>query len=375
MEKSDVSATSTKHQRILETVREEIESGAFRPGDRLPSDAELVERFRASRPTIAKALQELERSGMVRRRPGSGTYVNPPTEESRIFGLLIPGLGETEIFEPICWAMARRAQELSHSLLWGASPSETIGDADRCADGALQACRQFVENRASGVFFAPLVVADHSGDINREIAETLQKADIPIVLLDRDIDRYPERSPFDLVGVDNRRAGFAMAKHLIEQGAQSLLFVAHRYAINTTEARIAGFLEALVACGVDFDPARIHRCDPGDREYIRQALETHQADGVVCGNDVAAAELIHALDAIGKQVPRDVLVGGIDDVKYAQLLRPPLTSVQQPCEAIGRAAIRAMLDRIEAPQEPPREILLHGRLVVRTSSQRSAATT
>ena len=80
---------------------------------------------------------------------------------------------------------------------------------------ASQACRQLIAKRVSGVFFAPLELTPQKDAINRSVAESLDKAGIPVVLLDRDLFSYPERSHYDLVGIDNRRAGYIVTKHLI----------------------------------------------------------------------------------------------------------------------------------------------------------------
>src|SRR5262245_60390642 len=110
----------TKQRHVFETVRRRIQSGDFKPGERIPSDSELVREFGVSRPTVAKALQELEQHGLVRRRAGSGTYVLNMNKDGLQFGLLIPELGTTEIFEPICAEIATSAQREGHSLVWGA---------------------------------------------------------------------------------------------------------------------------------------------------------------------------------------------------------------------------------------------------------------
>ncbi len=52
-----VSSGTTKHELMLETARDRIRSGQFRPGERMPTDAKLVREFNVSRPTVAKALQ------------------------------------------------------------------------------------------------------------------------------------------------------------------------------------------------------------------------------------------------------------------------------------------------------------------------------
>ena len=90
-----------------------LNSGRLKDGERLPSEIELVEQFATSRPTVARALRDLQNLGLVERKVGSGTYVRrsqKPADSWR-FGLLIPGLGSTEIFEPICGQLARSGPE------------------------------------------------------------------------------------------------------------------------------------------------------------------------------------------------------------------------------------------------------------------------
>ncbi len=97
-----------KHRRIFDHLFASIQSGELRPGDRLPSEAELGKLFAASRITVAKAVLDLQRMGLVSRRPGAGTHVLGQHQTTgRTFGLLIPELGLTEIFEPICHGMMR----------------------------------------------------------------------------------------------------------------------------------------------------------------------------------------------------------------------------------------------------------------------------
>jgi LacI family transcriptional regulator len=66
-------------------------------------------------------------------------------------------------------------------------------------------------------------------------------------------------------------------------------------------------------------------------------------------------------------VPHKVRVAGFDDVRYAELLSPSLTTIHQPCTDIGTIAMQVMLERIENPMLPPRDILVKPVLVVRKS--------
>ena len=111
-----------KYRDILEKVQEDIRSGRYLPGQRLPSEGELVRRYGASRMTVFRAMHELQTMGLVVRRVGSGSFVSQNSSpKSHVFGLLIPELGQTEIFEAICKGMMESQEASRHSLLWGKS--------------------------------------------------------------------------------------------------------------------------------------------------------------------------------------------------------------------------------------------------------------
>lgn len=95
-----------------------------------------------------------------------------------------------------------------------------------------------------------------------------------------------------------------------------------------------------------------------------------QPDAFLCANDITAISLIKTLGKLGKRVPRDLLVTGIDDVRLASIFSPSLTTVHQPCADIAKAAVAAMLQRLRDPALPPRQILLDAPLVERTSTSR-----
>ena len=104
------------------------------------------------------------------------------------------------------------------------------------------------------------------------------------------------------------------------------------------------------------------------REAARlHILREMRPEAFVCANDLTAARLMQTLANVGVSVPQEMRVVGIDDVKYAGLLPVPLTTQHQNCGDIGAAAMAAMLDRVEHPDMPTRDILLQTRTVVRES--------
>jgi DNA-binding LacI/PurR family transcriptional regulator len=353
-----------KHRRVFEHLLKSIQSGQLKPGDRLPSEAELGRMFEASRITVAKAVLDLQRMGLVTRRPGAGTHVQKAQQATgRTFGLLIPELGLTEIFEPICHGMMRSPFARPDALLWG-NASSSVRETAKEAE---QMVHSFIVQKVAGVFFAPLELTGEKEAVNRRIARALERAQIPVVLLDRCYTPYPERSTHDLVGVDNRRAGFVAASHLLVHGARRLVFLGEPNAANTVDARITGFYEALRTHSVIPDREAVWRGSPQDDAFVKQMLEVSRPEGIVCANDLTAARLMQVLLGLGVRIPEEIRIIGMDDVKYASLLPVPLTTIHQDCAGIGAVAMATMLERLEHPELPVRDVLVPTRLVVRRS--------
>lgn len=367
------------HRAIYEELLREIRNGQYQPGDRLPSEAVLCERFDASRITVAKAVQGLQRDGLVVRRPGSGTYIQRPQEQgSRQFGLLIPELGSTEIFEPICQGIMRSPLAKTHALIWGHSSEDEDG-RDQAAEAL---CRQFIQQRVDGVFFAPLEYIEGENMVNHRVVTSLQRANIPTVLLDRDYEVYPRRSNLDLVGIDNHRAGLILTQHLWVQGARRIVFVARKQSASTMVERLAGYYFGLNASGSEYR-GRVLFGDVTDQAFVRKLLETEQPDGIVCGNDLTAARLMRTLIDLSVRVPEQVRLAGFDNVSYAKFLPVPLTTIHQNCGELGEAAMMLMLERLRNPEHPAMDMRVRFELIVREScgvgrrpaAEKQAATT
>jgi GntR family transcriptional regulator, arabinose operon transcriptional repressor len=353
-----------KYREIIEKMQEDISTGHYKPGQRLPSETELVRRYGVSRMTVFRAMRDLQSLGIVSRRVGSGTFVSQRTDsESHVFGLLIPELGQTEIFEVICKGMMEAPQARRHSLLWGHATS----DEKEKEAVAEQLCHQFIAQRVSGVFFAPVEFTPTRSEANRRILAALDHARIAVVLLDRCIEPYPRRSNYDLVGIDNRRTAFLATEHLIRAGAKRIAFFARPNSAPTVDARIAGYREALQMLAKRPSRSIVSLGDASDAKFVKAILQKDRPDAFLCANDHTAGNLMHTLLSLGRRIPEDIRIVGIDDVKYARLLPVPLTTQHQPCRHMGRTALAVMLDRIANPSQPPRDVLLASRLVVRQS--------
>ena len=212
-----ISRSAPLYRQILDTLVREIESEQFKPNQKFPSEAALMRRFATSRITVGRAVRELQQKGLVERRAGSGTYVrgeSGPEGRALLLGLVIPDLGETEIFEPICQGIANSPEAANCGLLWPHSLAAGAGAEKQ----ALQLSEQCIAHKVSGAFFAPVELTASAAATNRRVLKMLDEAGIPVILLDRRPEDQPSRRRYDLVGIDNRRAGFLATEHLIRPG-------------------------------------------------------------------------------------------------------------------------------------------------------------
>jgi GntR family transcriptional regulator, arabinose operon transcriptional repressor len=357
----------TKHVPIFESLKQQIESGHYGNGRRLPSEMELAKRFGVSRPTASRALRDLQNLGIIERRAGSGSYLKPQaTTPAKVlkatFGLLVPGLGNTEIMDPICNEITRFSQSLGSAVLWGDTVvSPTTGE------DVIALCRQFIDRKVDGVFFAPIETIADRETLNTTVCSMLTEASIAVILLDRDVLEFPQRSRFDLVGIDNFTAGFTLTEHLIAHGNREFRFLARPHYPATTDLRLAGCKEAISRAGLVQGQPLAWFGDPTDPAFVREMLLLGSPHAVLCSNDQTAAKLIQTLSNMDVRLPRDVRVAGFDDISYATLLTMPLTTIHQPCREIGQAAVRTMQKRLHHPDRLPEQVLLPFTLVIRAS--------
>jgi LacI family transcriptional regulator len=355
-----------KFTKVFEALERAILEGRYANGKRLPSESELCQRFKVSRPTAARALRELQQMGVITRRAGSGSFLTPPSTDkpsgARSLGLFVPGLGNTEILSPICSEITRFAQGLGCSVVWGDATTPITS-----SDDALQLCNQYIDRPVNGVFFAPIESIPNRELWNRRLADAFIGRGIPIVLLDRDLGEFPSESEFDLIGIDNVAAGIVLTNHLLELGRVRICFVARPHFPSTTNLRLLGCREAIRAFGERPKYQLAHFGDPGDQRFVTQLMKVTAPDAIVCSNDQTAAILMRTLTQLHFSVPEQIAVVGFDDVEYATLLSPALTTIRQPCTEIARTAVRTLLERIDNPNLPPRHILHCSQLVVRQS--------
>lgn len=185
--------------------------------------------------------------------------------------------------------------------------------------------------------------------------------------------RRAEGIAADFIGIDDRAAGRELVEHLLGLGRTDIGFLRGPSTSSASRERFLGCIDALTAAGIELPDARVREVPltlTGGFEGV-QRLATQRdtlPTALVCGNDVIALGAIDAFADMGVRVPQDVAVVGYDDMPFASSRPIDLTTVHQPLRGLGGTAVRLLLERVEHPDLPPREVVLPHRLVVRSSS-------
>jgi len=185
-----------------------------------------------------------------------------------------------------------------------------------------------------------------------QMYEECKKVDIPIVL----IDSYINDNYFMNVGIDDERGAYLATKHLIDNGHRNIALVTGKIRSDgVVEKRFLGYKRALHEHGLFYNPDYVfeesvsyeHGVNAG-RRIAESAPEITAAFAVA---DMMAFGVIRGLQEAGKKVPRDVSVIGFDDISFAGVFLPPLTTVNQQIKRKGEMAARLLLDQIQGKRD------------------------
>ena len=192
---------------------------------------------------------------------------------------------------------------------------------------------------------------------------------VPLVLIDRGIAGLPA----NFVAVNDEKVGYLATRHLIESGYRRIAHI-HGPELSPGIQRFEGYRRALAEAGRPLLREYIvdsEEHDLGGYEPMMKLLSLNPRPDAVFGfNDPVAIGALKAILQSGLRVPQDVAIVGAGNFRHADLLRVPLSTVDQANTAIGEQAAKLVLKLIESKtQQAPKSILLEPSLIIRESSK------
>lgn len=345
-------ALPTKRDRITEIVRQWLNEGRYRPGDRFPSDQELAREFNVTHVTVRAALRPLVEARLIERRIGWGTVVADPLAPkpaareglAAAVGVAIPDTTHSffnEILRAIEAALHERQRPLVLGHTWDLpAREETILGA-------------WASQGLEHVIVAP------SGGCTATY-EALLRRGTRLVFVDRD------EPALDVAAVTSRdQQGAHEVSRRLFAGGGTVCHLAGPAGASTARARREGFAQAQREAGQKGNviPAGFYLED-GYRAMRTQLDQGPPPRAVFAANDPVAVGALRALAERGIEVPGDVRVAGYGDTDLARSF--DLTSVRQFPETMGSEAVRLLL----CPERPGRSssLVLEPEVVERGST-------
>ncbi len=269
----------------------------------------------------------------------------------KVIGVIIP-----DLLNPFFTGVVHGVE----AELYRAGYTLQVGHSDGLAE---REQNQFKLLRSEGVA-GLILIAGNKPTANYE---SLRPFGIPTVA----IDRSPGGLAVDLVCANNREGVRHAVSHLLSLGHREIAIINGPEGINVAYERLGGYQDALRSAGIPLvEPFIIHSDfrQQGGYEAMRRLLDLAKLPrAVVVANNLMTLGALQAINERGIRIPEDMAVVCFDDMPWATSLRPPLTSVAQPVQELGRTGAQLLLERIKDPKRPVRQVVLATRLIVRAS--------
>lgn len=283
-------------------------------------------------------------------------------KRARLVGLVLPEL-QNPIFPALAEVVGGALAQLRFTPVLCASGPNGLSEADYV--------NMLLDQHASGVIFAGGNFAE--ADSSHEHYRLLRERALPVVLVNACSDdlAFPQVSTDDAVAVEQAFS------HLHALGHQAIGMVLGPEDHMPSRLRLGAFAALVRRLGVaNADvPALVERVpfslEAGHAGGAR--LVERGATGIICASDPLALGAVRAVRRLGRRVPQDISVVGYDDSALMTCTDPPLTTIRQPIEAMGRAAVKLLASQIEGTTASPERLLFEPELVVRGSTAPPAA--
>jgi DNA-binding LacI/PurR family transcriptional regulator len=325
--------------------------------------AEVAEKVGVSEATVSRVLNgkpgvsDTTRSAVLTALDVLG-YERPTQlrgERARLVGLVLPEL-QNPIFPAFADVVGNALAQRGFTPVLCTRTAGGVSEADYL--------ELLLEQHVSGVVFAGGQYAQ--ADASHEHYRQMTRRRLPAVLVNAAVEDlgFPRVSCDDAVAVEQAFG------HLVSLGHERIGAVLGPSDHMPSRRKLAALRVCAEQVGLKFDEDAV--------EHTMFSLEGGQAaatrllqrgvTGILCASDPIALGAIRAVRRQGKAIPKDVSVVGYDDSAFMNCTEPPLTTVRQPIEAMGRAAVELLANQISGAAVPDEELLFEPELVVRAST-------
>jgi DNA-binding LacI/PurR family transcriptional regulator len=278
---------------------------------------------------------------------------NLASRQSRTFGLIL-----SDLSNPFFPDLVKSIQECAIAEGYDVTMANTNYDPQR----TLASVQRMLEQRVSGV-------AVMTSEMDISLIGRLTAREVAMVFLD-----VGKVGPYvNNIAVNYEKGIRAGVEHLLDLGHRRIAYISGPQALKSAQRRRLAFTKAMkrYESSLHTQPS-VYEGDfkaTGGRQAVAEILrQKPMPTAILAANDLMAMGALSELRKAGLRVPEDISVIGFDDISFAALTDPQLTTIALPREEIGRAAVEALLNTIKAPNHLGREYQITSHLIVREST-------
>lgn len=198
--------------------------------------------------------------------------------------------------------------------------------------------------------------------------QTLLGLKLPVVLTDSYVSNLGHMTN---IGLQDFEGGRTATEHLVQNGHKRIVFAGPKVKPGgVVEQRLLGYKQALTGNGIPFDPSLVYECEFSTTKMMELGgalAKREDITAVFATADILAAGIMSGLQQAGRMVPRDISIVGFDDINWARMTMPMLTTVHQDAVKKGRLAAECMIQLLEGESNQPQNRVLPVQLVERHS--------
>ncbi|OAS14289.1 LacI family DNA-binding transcriptional regulator [Paenibacillus oryzisoli] len=269
-------------------------------------------------------------------------------------GLLVP-----DISNPFFAEIARAVEDQGHNLGY----SLVICSTDNKDERVERYLNLLQQKSVDGMIIG-------TGMDNKEMLTPLMERSIPVVMIAREMSDLAVHT----VVVDDFVGGTLSAQHLLELGHTRMAILAEHTKVTSSRERVKGFMTTLAEAGIEIPEGSVRNCrytvEDGKREAIEllEKAAGERPTALFCCNDMLAIGALQAAKQLKLRVPEDISVIGFDNTILASVTDPPLTTIAQPIEPMGKQVVDLLILELQKKSQAKQRIVMRPELIIRQST-------
>ena len=360
-------AVIERHKKVYEGITTMLRRGEFTPGEKLPSERELIERFKVSRPTVNKAITRLVAEGVLYKKSGrKGAFFNgeqsdnaDENQENSVQHKVIKYISPRNTGKnPVQYGVMEGIYSIASRHDFQTVPEYVAGNQE-WKDRVLGNDTRHLEG---------IVIYGKSFDLDLPEIEVLNASGVPYVI----VDSMPEHGEFNFVGTDNVKGAHIMVDYLCSLGHEKICYVTENDIKGSMKQRLAGYLQGMIANDLEIASASVLKINESDETGFLDSIERliqgpDRPTAIFASHDKFLVKIYEFLCRMGIRCPEEISLAGYDDIDISAYMPVPLTTVKQDFYKMGKLAAELILNENEAILLP-QKILLEPDLVIRKST-------